>query len=148
MDIQVSFPGGKRVDAQIGEFLVETDQPTDLGGQGAAPAPYDLFLASIATCAGIYVLGFCQARGISTEGLTIVQRNDIDPGTKLLRAARIELRLPMDFPEKYRTAILRAAEGCKVKKTIAAAPVFQVIVTDSDASSGATRREELPCVSE
>src|SRR5215471_4208280 len=60
MDIEVSFPGGKRVDAQVGEFAIRTDQPEALGGAGTAPTPYDLFLASLATCAGIYVLGFCQ----------------------------------------------------------------------------------------
>jgi ribosomal protein S12 methylthiotransferase accessory factor len=81
--IQVSFPGGKRVDAQVGAFTIRTDQPTEGGGEGSAPAPYDLFLASLATCAGIYVLGFCQARGIPTDGLALTQRHELDPDTHL-----------------------------------------------------------------
>jgi putative redox protein len=130
MDIEVSFPGGKRVDAHCGDFDVKTDQPPDLGGEGSAIAPYDLFLASVATCAGVYVLGFCQARGLSTEGLALVQHHEVDPATKLVRRIRLELRLPKAFPERYRTAIVRAAEGCKVKKTIAAAPSIEVAVVD------------------
>jgi len=126
MDIEVFFPGHKRVEARVGEFVVKTDQPTDLGGDGSAVAPYDLFLASLATCAGIYVLGFCQARGLSTEGLGLVQRHELDPDTKLVRRVRIELKLPAGFPERYRAAIVRAAEGCKVKKTMAAAPSVEV----------------------
>lgn len=127
MPIEVSFPGGKRVDARVGAHRITTDQPADLGGADEAPAPFDLFLASIATCAGIYVLGFCQARGLPTEGLALVQHVEMDEATKLPCLVRIELRLPRNFPEKYVVAVTRAAEGCKVKKTIAAAPRFEVV---------------------
>lgn len=127
MDIEVSFPGGKRVDAKVGSFVIATDQPKELGGEDGAPAPFDLFLASIATCAGIYVLGFCQARGIPTEGIGLVQRTEADPATKLPAKITLELTLPPSFPEKYRAAVLKAAEGCKVKKTIAAQPPIEVV---------------------
>jgi len=129
MDIEVSFPGGKRVDARVGGFTIATDQPTDLGGGGAAPAPFDLFLASMATCAGIYVLAFFQARGLPTEGLTLRQAVETDPQTKLPTRFRIEVRLPHGFPEKYRSAVVRAAEGCKVKRTMAALSAFEVVAT-------------------
>ena len=145
MDIQVSFPGGKRVDARVGDFVLPTDQPPELGGAGSAPAPYDLFLASIATCTGIYVLGFCQARGLSTAGLSLVQRHEVDPTTKLVCAVSIELRLPPDFPEKYKAAIVRAAEGCKVKKTMAAAPRFEIVASGGKASSGVVPSMEGSC---
>jgi putative redox protein len=126
MDIEVSFPGGKRVVAQVGAHRIETDQPPELGGQDAAPAPFDLFLAAIATCAGIYALGFLQARGLSTEGLKLHQHVDEGPGTHLPARVRLEITLPPDCPEKYRAAVLRAVENCKVKKTIAAQPSFEV----------------------
>lgn len=127
--IEVSFPGGKRVNAQVGGFVVETDQPVELGGEGAAVAPFDLFLASLATCAGIYALGFCQARKLSTEGLRLRQTVETDPTTKALVRVRLELDLPKDFPEMYRAPILRAVEGCKVKKAIAAAPQMDVVLS-------------------
>jgi ribosomal protein S12 methylthiotransferase accessory factor len=127
-DIEVTFPGGKRVHAHIGTYVVETDQPVDAGGDGTAVAPFDLFLASIATCAGIYVVGFCQARGLPTEGIGLRQGVEVDPATKLPTRIRLELRLPDSFPEKYRLPILRAAEGCKVKKTMAAAPLVEVVL--------------------
>lgn len=126
MDIVVDFPGGKRVAAQAGPFRILTDQPPSLGGEAAAPAPFDLFLASLATCAGIYALGFCHARGLSTEGLSLVQRVDYDAATGLPAAFRLEVRAPVGFPEKYRGALLRAVEGCKVKKTMAAQPRVEV----------------------
>jgi ribosomal protein S12 methylthiotransferase accessory factor len=127
-DIEVRFPGGKRVHAHVGGYVVETDQPVDAGGDGTAVAPFDLFLASIATCAGIYVVGFCQARGLSTDGIALRQHVDVDATTKLPTRIHLELRLPDSFPEKYRLPILRAAEGCKVKKTMAAAPLVEVVL--------------------
>ena len=131
-DIEVTFPGGKRVDAQVGPFVVRTDQPVEAGGTGSVVAPFDLFLASLATCAGIYVLGFCQARGLPTEGIRLRQRVEIDSSTKLPSHVRLELTLPASFPDKYRPAVVRAAEGCKVKKTIAAAPVIDVVVAGTE----------------
>jgi putative redox protein len=130
MDIAVTFPGGKRVDAQVGDHVIRTDQPVSAGGEDSAPAPFDLFLASVATCAGIYVLGFCQARGLSTEGVSLTQSVDYDAETHLPKHVRISLTLPPSFPEKYRSAIVRAAESCKVKKTIAAQPSFEIGLAD------------------
>jgi putative redox protein len=128
MDIELSFPGGKRVVAEVGAHRIETDQPVELGGEDAAPAPFDLFLASIATCAGVYALGFLQARGLPTAGLRLRQHVELDPVTHLPRSVRLELTLPPETPEKYRSAVLRAVENCKVKKTIAALPVFEVVL--------------------
>jgi putative redox protein len=134
-DITVSFSGGKRVDAQLGAFTIKTDQPVDLGGQGAAPAPYDLFLASLATCAGIYVLGFCQARNLDTSGIALTQHVEWDADTHLPSRIQIEIALPATFPEKYRAAVVRAAEGCKVKKTLAAPPAFEVRASSTVAAT-------------
>jgi ribosomal protein S12 methylthiotransferase accessory factor len=125
MDIRVSFPGGKRVDAHLPNHVVRTDQPPSFGGEDSAAAPFDLFLASLATCAGIYVLGFCQARKIPTEGIEIVQHHDFDADGHLTRV-ELELTLPATFPEKYRTAVANAASNCKVKKALAAPPEIAV----------------------
>jgi ribosomal protein S12 methylthiotransferase accessory factor len=128
MEIELSFPEGKRVVAQVGAHRIETDQPADLGGHDAAPAPFDLFLASLATCAGIYALGFLQARGLSTQGLGLRQRVEFDPVSHLPRSILLELTPPPDLPEKYRAALQRAVENCKVKKSIAQPPAFEVVV--------------------
>ncbi|MEO8903813.1 MAG: OsmC family protein [Polyangiaceae bacterium] len=127
MDIRVSFPGGKRVDAALGGHVVKTDQAEQRGGSGSAPEPFDLFLASLATCAGAYVLSFCDARGLPSAGIELVQHQHFDEATHRLERVELEVLLPDDFPEKYRAAVLRAAEGCKVKKALATPP--EVLVT-------------------
>jgi ribosomal protein S12 methylthiotransferase accessory factor len=125
-DAEVTFPGGLRVDARVGEHVIRTDQPAASGGDASAPAPFDLFLASIATCAGIYALGYCRARSIPTAGLRLVQHVQLDEATKLPTRVEVRLSLPPGFPERHRAAIVRAVSGCKVKKTIALAPTFDV----------------------
>ena len=92
MDMTVEFPGGDRVDAHFGPYTVLTDQPGPHGEPGSAPTPFSLFLASIATCAGIYVKGYCDARGLATEGLGLVVHVEREPGkarvTRIAIAAR------------------------------------------------------------
>lgn len=135
MDITITFPGGKRVDAALPDgHVIHTDQSLANGGEGTAPEPFTTFLASIGTCAGIYVLGFCQARGLPTEGIRLVQRQVFDPETHRLSGVGIDIELPASFPEKYLAAVQRAAEHCKVKKAMADPPVFDVrCVTTQDA---------------
>jgi hypothetical protein len=66
VEMIIDFPGGARVDAHFGGFVVPTDQPPAGGGQGSAPTPFATFLSAIGTCSGIYVLGFCHQRGIGS----------------------------------------------------------------------------------
>jgi len=125
MDMTIDFPGGTRVDAHFGQFTVKTDQPPDQ----SAPTPFDVFLSSIGTCAGIYVLGFCRQRGLPTDGLKIVQNVARDPQTGLVGRISLEIQLPTGFPEKYRQAVIQAAELCAVKKHLEHPPVFDIITS-------------------
>ncbi|HEX9242557.1 MAG TPA: OsmC family protein [Anaeromyxobacter sp.] len=125
-EMSVTLPGGKRVDTRIGNHVIRTDQPAAGGGEDSAPAPFDLFLASIGTCAGIYVAGFCHKRELPTEGLRIAQRNHFDPETGVLVRVELDVVVPPGFPEKYLEALVRVADQCKVKKAIQAQPVFEV----------------------
>lgn len=126
MEMIVEFPGGARVDAKFGPYTVKTDQPPMGGGEGSAPTPFALFLASIGTCAGIYVLGFCQQRGLPTDGIRIIQRDHRDPATGMVGKVEIEIQVPPEFPEKYRDSLVRSAELCAVKKHLENPPVFDV----------------------
>jgi len=126
MDMTISFPGGARVDAQFGSYTVHTDQPPQGGGEGSAPTPFALFLASLGTCAGIYVLGFCKQRGLSTDGIRISQHVERDPATGLVGTVAMDIEVPADFPEKYHSSLVRAAEQCAVKKHLEHPPAFAV----------------------
>lgn len=127
--MEIVFEGEKVVTALFNGHSIRTDQPKDNGGGASAPAPFDLYLASIGTCAGIYVKSFCDKRGISLEGIKIFQNVTWDEKTDLPSDITIEIKLPPGFPEKYRESVVSAAELCKVKKSVANPPVFKIITT-------------------
>ncbi|MFI0413824.1 MAG: OsmC family protein [Candidatus Thiodiazotropha sp.] len=122
--IQVSFTGGKRIQAKIGDYTIETDQPLKYGGDASAPAPFDLFLASLATCAGIYAWNFCESRKLSTEGMDLRMDCVNDEKKKIIVKVTFRLTLPDGFPEKYRSGIVRAMELCAVKRHMMDTPEF------------------------
>ena len=128
-NMEVTLDGGKVVTAHINGKTIKTDQSVRNGGGGAAPEPFELFLASIGTCAGIYVKSFCDQRGIPAEGIKIIQSVEFDPEKRVPSVIKLDIKLPSDFPEKYRSAVINAAELCLVKKTINNAPEFQVVTT-------------------
>jgi putative redox protein len=109
MDMINDFPGGSRVDAHFRGHTVATDQPP----VDSAPMPFEIFLASIGTCAGIYVLGFCKQRNHAASN-GMVQKIDL------------EIQVPPTFPAQYYDALIRSAELCKVKKTLENPPSFEV----------------------
>jgi len=126
----VLFPGGKRVDIQTGGFRISTDQSLKAGGEASAPEPFTLFLSSIAGCAGIYALNFCQSRNLSTEGLELNMNWERDGHQPMQAKIRFELKLPRDFPDKYRQGIVKAMDLCAVKKHIQNPPLFSTEIVD------------------
>lgn len=126
MAMKINFPGGVTVAAEIGNFNVLTDQPERNGGTDSAPAPYDLFLASLGTCAGFFAMRFCQQRDIPTEGLSMMLDLVRNKKTKRLDKIIMDMQLPDGFPEKYKKAIIRATEECAVKKVMLDPPEFEV----------------------
>jgi len=114
--MEIKFEGGKKVNAVINGRVLKTDQPLNAGGEGSAPTPFELFLASIGTCAGIYVKGFCDQRGINTDNIHIQQQMEWDPVRQIMGKIHIEISVPVDFPEKYESAMVNAANLCTVKR--------------------------------
>ena len=132
MDITITFPGGKRVDANYHDFHIKTDQSVSQGGEGSAPSPFMLFLASIGTCAGIYVVDFCNSRNIPPDSIKITEHVERNSETRRLEKVSIDIHVPEDFPKKYHNALIRAANLCAVKKAISDPPEFDVIVSTTE----------------
>ncbi len=122
MEMIIDFPGGSRVDAHFGSFTVATDQPP----VSSAPSPFEVFLSSIGTCAGIYVLGFCQQRNLPTKGIRIVQRINRSPLNGMVETIGLEIQVPPEFPAKYYDSLVRSAELCAVKKHLEKPPKFNI----------------------
>jgi putative redox protein len=129
MEMMIDFPGGSRVDAHFGNFDVATDQPPE----ASAPTPFALFLSSIGTCAGIYVVGFCRQRNLPTDDIHIVERVHTNPYNGMVEKIDLEIHVPPTFPEKYRDSLIRSAELCAVKKHLENPPKFEITTQVTDA---------------
>jgi putative redox protein len=127
--MEIIFEGGKVVTALSHGHIIKTDQPVHSGGKDSAPSPYELFLASIGTCSGLYVKSFCDNRNIPVNNIKIVQTAEFDEETGLPTNIKLDIKLPPDFPEKYREAVISVAELCKVKKTMDDPPAFEIVAS-------------------
>ena len=122
--MEIRFAGGKRIDAHSGKFEIRTDQSVKNGGEAGAPEPFDLFLASLGTCAAVYIAAFCDERKIPKEEIRLVQswsRNE----KRKLTGIRLEIRVPPGFPEKYHRTLVRAAGRCSVKRVLEDPPAIE-----------------------
>lgn len=129
MDMVVTFPGNKKVSANYKGFDIVSDQRKLAGGDESAPEPFTLFLASIANCGATYIVYFCEKRGISLDGIRLIQKMERDPETRMISKIKMEVELPADFPEKYKAPLLKAIDLCAVKKHIIQAPEFELYTT-------------------
>ena len=127
MEMVIDFPGGKRVNSTYKGFTVKTDQPKSEGGDDSAPEPYDLFLSSIGTCAGVYIVYFCESRDIPTDDISMTLRFERNETSHLMEKITIDVKLPPDFPQKYKKAVIRAAQMCTVKRNLIHPP--EILVT-------------------
>ena len=128
--MEIYFDGNKKVNANYKGFTIKTDQPVKAGGDNTAPAPFDLFLASMGTCAGIYVKLFCDQRQIPTDNIKLIQTTEFNNETHLIGKVKIDIKLPADFPEKYKNAVINAANLCTVKKHLFNPPAIEVVTSE------------------
>ncbi len=133
--MQITFPGGKRVHAEVPGFTIQTDQSEVHGGDGSAPSPFSLFLASLGTCTGYYVLAFCQKRDIPTDDIRLQLSTTRNEETHHVERIEIEIHLPEDFPKRYVGACVKSAEQCAVKRHLHEPPEVVLRTVTAEAAS-------------
>ncbi|MCU0610390.1 MAG: OsmC family protein [Candidatus Eisenbacteria bacterium] len=139
MDMEITFPGRARVNAEFDGFVVQTDQIVAAGGEESAPTPFNLFLASLGACAGIYALSFLQHRGIPTEDLRMRLSTEADKTRGMLTKITFSIEVPASFPAKYVPALVRSVEQCTVKRHLHEPPAFETVVRIADAEAHVSR---------
>ena len=128
--MEITFGGNKKINASFHGFVIKTDQPKSNGGDNSAPSPFDLFLASLGTCAGIFAVGFMQSRKLSLEGFKINLSFDRDTDSHLVKNVGMRITLPKDFPPRYKDALIKSIELCTVKQHLATPPKFEITSRD------------------
>jgi putative redox protein len=131
MHIDITLLDGQKLQANFGKHQIISDQSVSAGGDESYPEPFDYFLASMSLCAGFYIRKFCDARGISTQGIKLTQTHSTIGEDKYQKRFAISVTLPEGFPDKYQKALLAAANTCTVKKVIQAMPEFDIQIVES-----------------
>ena len=126
MDMLIKMNGKSKISAEYKGFVINTDQSLASGGENTALPPFDLFLASIGTCAGYYIKAFCDQRDIDTDGIEITQKMIYNKEEHRVSGIDIEVKLPENFPMKYKDALINAANTCAVKRHILTPPEFKI----------------------
>jgi ribosomal protein S12 methylthiotransferase accessory factor len=66
-------------------------------------------------------------RGLSTDGIKIIQKMNYNRMTNHVGDIDIHIDLPEGFPEKYQKAIVNVVNQCPVKQHLISPPTFNVI---------------------
>lgn len=124
MELKVTFPEKLNISADYKGFKILAD--IGEGSDHNAPRPMDLFLASLATCASSYILGFCRNRNIPTDNISVSAEYEIDENTHLVKKINYKINIPADFPEKYKGALPHVMEKCHVARHFKFPPEINV----------------------
>ncbi len=114
--MKIYFEGKKQVFVDVNGFTIKTDQGVGGGGEGKYPDPFTTFLSSLGACAGIFVKGFCDSRGLESDKIYLTQNQEYDAIKKMIGRIEIDIHVPSDFPEKYDKALINSASLCAVKR--------------------------------
>ncbi len=121
-DMEIRLAEG-RADAHFKGLTLQT-------GGNATPSPFDLFIASLGTCAALTAKGYCKSRNLNCEGMQILIDLERDPDTRLASKIKMELVLPEDFPAEHRDRLVKAAGACFVKKHLYQQPEFEMTIRE------------------
>lgn len=116
---------GAKVDTRIDDkFALASDQPSPYG-EDTAPAPFDIFLAGIASCTAYYAQVYCRKWKLPHDGIT-VELQPTFSDKHLLTDVRMTVKVPAGFPAEHHQGLLRNAGNCLVKKTLEVPPTVSL----------------------
>src|SRR5262249_24300257 len=127
IDITLRYQGAKRFEAVARGHHVVSDQPPEKSGADTGMTPPELFLSSIAACAGYYAAEDLNVRNLPAEGLEI--RVSAEKGDKPVRLTGIRLEVTAPgLNQRHRDGVLRAVDACLLKHTLTIPPRIEVSV--------------------
>ena len=96
---------------------IETDEPTQLGGTDAAPAPHELLAAMVASCVSTTVALYARRHAWTLEGLHVDVDYDAETTPRLVT---VRLQLPAALTPEQAARLRRVAETCPVRRALEA----------------------------
>ncbi|MDP2981499.1 MAG: OsmC family protein [Candidatus Omnitrophota bacterium] len=127
---EVKYIDGKKFSAQNRKHAVIVDQPEDNGGNDQGPTPPELFVDSLGSCIGVYVLAFCKNTGLNPNGMKIIldwEKASDKPAR--IKNINVKIELPNADVGARKAALLKVAESCMIHETIKHQPEINIELT-------------------
>lgn len=115
--MKITFEGNKKVKVRVKNFDVWTDQPEEQGGDASAPTPIDLFLASLGSCSGVFVLNFLKQHALP-ENVYLTLDPVWNISDYVIDKVKVIIHVPEDFAQKYENALIEVAKRCLVARHV------------------------------
>jgi len=121
MKLTATYHNGARYDIMSGKHRVVTDQSADDGRQDAGMSPVELLVGSVASCVGCVVGEFCERHDIPRDGLSVDAEWTMAERPHRVGRIDIAIYLPHRCTPELKDRLLKAAYGCTVHQSLAAA---------------------------
>ena len=115
--MKITFEGNKKVKVRVKDFDIWTDQPKEQGGDSSAPTPIDLFLASLGSCSGVFVLNFLKQHALP-ENVYLTMDPVWNINEYVIDKINVVIHVPAGFPEKYEHALIDVANRFLVARPV------------------------------
>jgi putative redox protein len=117
-----SIPGTLRQEVLIdGRHQLVTDEPRHLGGDGAGPAPHELFPAALAACISTTLALYARTKHWELGELSVGVAYD---HRSTPRRFQIDIQLGGDLDESQLLRLERVAKTCPLRRSIEAGIEF------------------------
>jgi uncharacterized OsmC-like protein len=118
---------GYRTDLQINGYSLIADEPTNVGGTGLGPTPYEFLLAALGSCTAMTLRMYASRKGWPLESVIVRLRDTpphmkdcVDCATSAVGVRNIDriVELNGDLSPEQRTRLLQIADRCPVTQTL------------------------------
>jgi putative redox protein len=131
IETTIRYLNGVQFEVEARGHTLVCDQPREGGGDDAGMTPPELMLASLASCAGYYVVQYLKFRTLPLEGLTVRVEAEKAQQPARLGSFRILVDAPQITDPRHFTGIHRAAEKCLIHNTLLHSPSIAIEVVPS-----------------
>ncbi len=126
MEMFLAHKGKKKFVVAARGHQIIVDQPLEQEGNDEGMTPPEIFIASLATCMGVYILNYCKNSGINPNDMTLNIKWEKASNPARIGNVKVDIKLPRYKNMEREQAIIKVAEHCLVHNTINMPPEISI----------------------
>jgi putative redox protein len=125
--VKVSHENDFKFKVNCRDHEIVTDLPA-AGSKDAGPTPPELFIASLGSCIGIYVVDYCKRHNVPYKGMTVELGWEDAKAPLRIGSIVARVEMPEGIPQEHYEKLRRVAEMCKIHNTLTHTPSIKMIL--------------------